>query len=123
MIVELPEICAVQFKGNLIIRPLRFDAKGQVLPGHRHNFDHVTNVAIGTVRFIMTFPDGRVREETHTAPAWVEVPKEAQHQLEALSDGAQCFCVFAHRDQDGSVAEFVTDQHKADSFAHFREQS
>jgi cupin superfamily acireductone dioxygenase involved in methionine salvage len=121
MIVELPDICQVQIKGNVVIRPITFASRHQVLPGHRHNFDHVTMVAVGTVRFSMSFPDGTTKEETHTAPAWVEVPKEATHQIESMTDHAQCYCVFACRDEDGAVAEFVTEQHRRDSFPHFRE--
>lgn len=105
---------ALGFYGNVFIRRIELDYRGQTLPGHKHNYDHATFVGKGRVRVKWTSPtDGSVRFRELEGPDWFEVPAHADHEIVALSNGCVCFCVFAVRDESGEVAEFITEQHLA----------
>lgn len=105
--------------GNIFIRKVKLTGH-QMLPGHQHNFDHATFVGQGRVRVTITYPDGRMTVTEYTAPTFFEVPADATHQVEALSDGAICYCAFAVRDPSGEIAEHVTESHREDRFYHER---
>lgn len=106
--------------GNVFIREIIMRVRGQILPGHRHNHDHVTFVGQGRIRAKIKSPtDGQVRVKEFAAPAWFEVPADADHEFTALTDECKCYCVFALRDADGAVAEFLDESHAADLLKGF----
>ena len=121
-VFELAEcIQELGFFGNVFVRAISFSAKGQILPGHKHNYDHATFVGQGRVEVTIYYPDGHVTKKYYVSPSWFEVPAMARHQIKALTTPAVCFCVFAVRDQNGEVAEFVSEQHLSNQFFHNRE--
>ena len=121
MIVELADWTALpDVFGNVARRKLTFIGK-QVLPAHRHNFSHAHIVVRGTIRCTLKNDDKVVSVADYPAPAMFEVPANLGHQLESITDdGAEGWCLFAVRDEDGGVSYNVTEAHKKDHFWHER---
>lgn len=91
--------------GNIYRRKWIDLAKGQEIPGHGHNFDHITILFLGSMRVEATLPDGTKIDNTYTAPDEVLIRAGVQHTLTSLKDGTQWWCVFAHRNPDGEVEQ------------------
>jgi quercetin dioxygenase-like cupin family protein len=116
MITELADWTPdVEILGNVGFRRIVLTGN-QKLPGHEHNFPHATAVVKGTVEVVF---DGE-RKEVYNAPARFEVPARVKHEITALSDGAECWCIFGVRDESGEIAEMVEDRHRKDKFWHER---
>jgi quercetin dioxygenase-like cupin family protein len=115
VIVELADWDLPQVFGNVARRRLTFVGK-QVLPAHEHNFAHAHIVIRGTIRCTLKDANGVVSVHDYAAPAMFEVPARLGHQLESVTDGAEGWCIFAVRDEDGGVAYEVTDAHRKDRF-------
>lgn len=101
--------------GNVFIRPSRMLAKGEIVQGHKHNFDHTTIVFSGAVRIKGTLPDGTVieREFRSPRPDWAGpshalIKAEVGHEITALEDGTIFWCVYSHRDPQGEVWQNYT---------------
>ena len=93
----------------------------QKLPPHEHNFAHAHLVMRGVIRVTLEYKDGRMVVEDHEPGSMFEVPADCMHTLESLSqDGAEGWCLFAVRNEDGGVAYKVTDAHRKDRFWHER---
>lgn len=120
-LTELAPISELGTFGNLYIRRIVFEAKGQVLPAHRHNFDHATFIGRGTVQVKFFKTDGTASLKTFEGPTWFEVPATVGHEMRALTVPVEAFCVFAMREPNGEVADVITAAHLDDQFAHFRE--
>jgi len=119
-IVELADWTPdVDVLGNVGFRIITLTGH-QVLPGHEHNFPHATAVVRGVVRVLFIYEDGAERAEEYCAPAKFEVPAHVRHEIAALSDGAECWCIFGVRDESGEIAEMVTEKHRQDHFWHER---
>jgi hypothetical protein len=88
--------------GNIWVRQNYLEKIGDIHPGHKHHFDHVSLLASGRVRVTV---DGYPPKE-FTAPTFVVIKKEHNHKFEALEDGTLWYCVFALRDLDGNVTDF-----------------
>ena len=120
MIVELADWEGMpQVFGNVARRRLSFVGK-QVLPPHQHNFAHAHIVVKGTIRCTLFSGERVVSVADYPAPAMFEVPAHLGHQLESVTDGAEGWCIFAVRDEDGGVAYEVTQAHRKDAFWHER---
>lgn len=94
--------------GNLYIRPMYLREAGAVVQGHTHNFDHTTIVFTGAVRVVATLPDGRTVTQDFHAPAHMLIKKDVTHEITALEDHTQVWCVYAHRTPQGDVVQEVT---------------
>lgn len=106
--------------GNVARRRIKFVGR-QVLPAHTHNFAHGHIVIRGVIRCTMIDGEKVLSVTDYPAGSMFEVPAKIGHQLQSMSeDGAEGWCVFAVRDEDGGVAYEVTDAHKADNFWHER---
>lgn len=102
--------------GNIFIRPNLNLLKGQVIQGHRHNFDHTTIVFKGAVHIKATLPDGSVIERDFGEGFPLRhclIKAEVVHEITALVDGTEFWCVYAHRDAQGNVTQEVTGLYEA----------
>jgi quercetin dioxygenase-like cupin family protein len=116
VIVELADWDLPQVFGNVARRRLTFVGK-QVLPAHEHNFAHAHIVMRGTIRCTLKKDETVLSVTDYPAGSMFEVPAKVGHQLESISDeGAEGWCIFAVRDEDGGVAYEVTDAHRKDRF-------
>lgn len=110
----------INFFGNVVVRTLVFDYPGHTLPGHKHNYAHANMILKGSVRLTVVEENGRSYQRIHKAGDWLEVPAEATHELVALETGTVAYCIFAVRDKDGEIADFVRAEHIADESYHER---
>ena len=99
------ELSTVNNYGNIWVRELLFLETGDVKTGHYHNFDHIHFVARGKVKVTINDPENKAIVEVHSAPAWLKVPKEIYHSVEALEDMSLCYCIEALRDEDGVIVD------------------
>jgi hypothetical protein len=99
--------------GNLYIRPIRLNHTGDLVTGHEHNFDHTTIVFKGSVKvrkWLRTEDDQwlLVQEREFHAPAHFLVEALAKHEITALSDKTECWCVYSHRLPQGDIVQSYT---------------
>jgi quercetin dioxygenase-like cupin family protein len=78
---------------NLYSRQMHFEKAGDVENGHKHQFDHLTLLAAGSLKVVV---DGK--ETVFTAPHMIYIAKEKMHELTALEDNTVAFCIHALRD-------------------------
>lgn len=83
---------------NMWIRQKVFTEIGEVIGGHKHNYDHVSLLATGSVEVEV---DGVVRQ--FDAPTFLVIRKDKVHNVKALTENVTWFCVFASRDINGEV--------------------
>lgn len=98
---------------NLFIRtPSKSLKKGDVVETHAHNFDHVTYVPKGSFRIEkLNGQKGQVlvTVEKHAGfDNWVLIKAGVWHRLTALEDDSIYHCIYASRNEDGSVADHYT---------------
>lgn len=95
--------------GNVYIREMAFASAGDVVEGHRHNFDHTTYVARGALLIESLNDDGTVRKAVTKRAAdgrnWALIKAGVLHRLTALEDNSMGHCIYAHRNPQGDVVE------------------
>lgn len=94
----------IGYFGNIWVRQNLLENKGDATKGHYHKFDHISLLATGKVRVHI---EGFEPKE-FTAPTFIVIKKEYQHNFEALEDNTIWYCVFALRDQDGGVTDIYS---------------
>lgn len=91
--------------GNVFIRSNRLAKAGDKTTGHTHNFDHTTIVFTGGIRIEATLPNGTQIVREANAPAHFLIRAEVSHEITALTDGTEYWCVYSHRDHQGEVVQ------------------
>jgi hypothetical protein len=92
--------------GNVWVRSHYFEKAGYTNGGgHKHNFDHVTLLAVGSV---LCEVEGNEPKQ-FDAPTFIVIDKDKKHKFTALTDGVVYYCIFAMRNLDGEVADLYTD--------------
>lgn len=100
--LNLSDIDQMGFFGNVWVRSHSYAKAGDTNGGgHKHNFDHVTLLAVGSVLVEVEGQEPKVFE----APTFIVIDKDHKHKFTALTDGVVYYCVFALRDVDGNVLE------------------
>src|SRR3990167_17127 len=90
--------------GNSCIRHMHFRHAGDCMDGHAHAVDHGTLITAGGIRLRQWRDTDAPQDREIVGPALVNIPAGTMHQLTALVDGTDCWCVFIVRDEDGGVA-------------------
>jgi quercetin dioxygenase-like cupin family protein len=93
--------------GNIFIRPNQNMKKGDVIQGHKHNFDHTSFVTEGSVHVKAVTPDGRVIESDFGKDYKYRhflVLADVEHEITALEDGTNFYCIYSHRTPQGEVS-------------------
>lgn len=88
--------------GNLWIRQMNFKDIGDANEGHIHNYDHLTLLAYGSVKFHV---DDKVTE--FKAPQMIYVKAGKRHFIEALEPNTIAYCVHALRNAEAADAEIL----------------
>lgn len=95
--------------GNIFIRPYPLALAGDRCMGHKHNFDHTTIVFKGAVHVRAGLPDGSVIErdfgEGMSNGRHFLVKAEVEHEIVALVDNTEFWCVYSHREPQGEVIQ------------------
>lgn len=89
--------------GNVYIRPNHLSKVGDVTHGHKHNFDHTTIVFKGGIRVKARLPDGSSVDREFLAPSHCLIRADVEHEISALVDNTEYWCVYAHRTPQGDV--------------------
>lgn len=77
--------------GGIVMRQIALERAGQWHQGHRHNYDHVTQVVRGSVT-VQVGVDGPIRK--YDAPANVPIRAEDWHKIVALTDDVLYYCTY-----------------------------
>ena len=101
-----------QVSGNIFLRKMHL-AKGEVINGHTHNFDHTSIVFTGSVHIKAKLPSGQVVERDFVSPSHCLIKAEVEHEITALEDGTQFWCVYSHRQPNGDIVQEYTGWDKA----------
>lgn len=96
--------------GNIFIRTCESPmAKGEVVHGHEHHFDHVTYCANGALSVEREGLDGRVETtEVRVGDLPLLIKAGVTHKLTALENNTIYHCIYAHRLPSGEVTETYT---------------
>ncbi len=80
---------------NLWLRQMHFAKAGDANEGHKHNYDHMTLLATGSVAVHV---DGQTT--SFKAPYMIFIQAGKSHYIEALENNTVAYCVHALRDKD-----------------------
>jgi len=97
--------------GNIWVHGHHLVKAGDVNPGHKHNYDHVTMLAQGSVKCEVEDDAGNIEVRDFHAPTFIVIDKDRRHQLTALVDNVYFYCVFALRDEHGEVTDLYSGDH------------
>ena len=81
---------------------MHFAKAGDAEEGHKHQFDHLTLLAAGSVRVTV---EGK--ETDFKAPHMIYIHAEKNHRLVALEDNTVAYCIHALR--DGNEVDDILD--------------
>ena len=81
---------------NLFAKQMHFAKAGDREDGHKHEFDHLTLLASGSIRLTV---EGKSTE--FKAPHMIYIRADKNHELVALEDNTVAYCIHALRDGDG----------------------
>jgi quercetin dioxygenase-like cupin family protein len=94
--------------GNIFIRPNVLAKAGDVTDGHTHNFDHTTIVYKGAIHVKASLPDGTVIErdfgEGQPNGRHCLIRADVLHEITALVDDTEYWCVYSHREPQGEIS-------------------
>ena len=103
--MDMSDMHQMGYFGNIWVRSHYFHKAGDTNgPAHRHHFDHVTLLAVGSV---LCEVEGNTPKEFH-APTFIVIDKDKKHKFTALTDGVVYYCVFALRDENGELTDMYT---------------
>lgn len=98
--------------GNIFIRPNILRQKGDKVHGHKHKFDHMTLVRSGAIHVRAVLETGVVIEREFSADdmyhAHVLIRAGVEHEITALVDNTEFWCIYSHRDPQGRVTQTYT---------------
>jgi quercetin dioxygenase-like cupin family protein len=77
-----------------------FKNKGDIELGHKHQFDHATLLASGSV-----LVKAKGKETEFKAPTLIWISKDIEHELVALEDNTVCACIHALLDSAGDIVD------------------
>lgn len=111
---------------NVYCRLMHFKKKGDVEHGHFHDYDHGTLLAKGKLLVEKWGDNGEViSSRIFTAPTFIFIDKNNEHQLTALEDDTVATCIHALRTIDETIIDpafFVEEKELADSFREVTEE-
>lgn len=91
--------------GNIFIRPIAFERKGEVIEGHTHTFDHTTIFFRGSFKVVSSSPEGVTSSQIISAPSHLLIEKDWKHEITAQEDDSEMWCVYSHRNANGEVEQ------------------
>lgn len=98
--------------GNIYIRSNKLAKAGDKVEGHTHNFDHTTIVFKGAVHVLAKLPNGATIErrfgEGQDHGRHCLIKAEVEHEITALVDDTEFWCVYSHRTPQGEISQVWT---------------
>jgi len=99
-----PQPASVEIKltDDLFIKTATVEKAGTIFPTHAHAYDHVTLLAVGSMR---VFADDEWLGD-YTGPVGILIRARIKHRMVTLSDGVVFACIHALHGTDGvEIAE------------------
>lgn len=90
------KISTMMAYGGIAIRTLTLHHAGQYHQGHRHNYDHVTNLVQGSV---ICEVDG-CEPKLYVAPCQITIGADHWHKFTAVSDDVLYQCIYRQPDRE-----------------------
>lgn len=90
--------------GNIFIRAADPMKAGEVVESHKHNFDHVTYVSLGSFRI----ERGDETVEVRQGELPVLIKAGVEHKMTALEDDSVYHCIYSHRTPQGEIVQRYT---------------
>lgn len=91
---------------NIFSRMMYFQNKGDVEHGHKHVFDHATQVSYGSVLVEVLDDENTVTvSKVFKAPSMVFIDKDKFHRITALEDRTVCSCIHAIKTTDNEIVD------------------
>lgn len=112
IILKEASITEMGYYGNIWVRKQFYAKATDIRDGHKHKHDHVSLIATGSVN---VFVEGE-EPKTFKAPTFITIAAEKEHQIVALEDNTTVFCVFALRNEDGTLTDLYNDDNSP--YAH-----
>jgi len=85
---------------NLFSRMMFFKEAGDIEYGHKHQFDHLTLLAAGSLRVTV---EGKTTD--FVAPHMLYIHKDKEHELVALEPNTVAYCIHALRTNEGDIID------------------
>jgi quercetin dioxygenase-like cupin family protein len=94
MAEPIPKIGVVS---NIFVRQMTFAHAGDIEQGHKHQFDHLSLLASGSIRV-------RIGADVSefAAPHMVLIRANQEHEVTALQDNTVMYCIHGLRANDGT---------------------
>jgi quercetin dioxygenase-like cupin family protein len=102
---EQPYGIEIHIADDVFVKQSVVAKAGTILPQHAHRYDHLSMIAVGSVR---VWEDGRLKGE-FKAPTGVHIRAGVKHTFQTLEDGTVIYCV--HNAAHAEVAEIVEEHH------------
>jgi hypothetical protein len=100
-----PEIKIIALS-NIFSRMMFFKNKGDIENGHKHTFNHATQVSHGSVLVETLDDEGRITSSrVFEAPNMVFIDKDKYHRIIALEDQTVCSCIHAIKTVDEEIVD------------------
>jgi len=91
---------------NIFSRMMYFHNKGDVEHGHKHVFNHATQVSHGSVLVEVLDNENNVTaSKVFNAPNMVFIDKDKFHRITALEDKTVCSCIHAIKTTDDEIVD------------------
>ncbi len=123
-------LCSAKIKtyGNIWTRELKYEKAGEIKKGHKHIFDHLHFLAIGSVLISVYDKKDRdvlIFQKEYKAPSWIKVPKDHFHDIVALADNTLGYCIQALVTEDGNVADtdYANDKDRIEEVNNFDKEN
>jgi quercetin dioxygenase-like cupin family protein len=100
-----PEIKIIALS-NIFSRMMFFNKKGDIEEGHKHTYDHATQISHGSVLVEVIDNNGRiVSGKVFNAPDMIFIDKNKYHRIIALEDKTVCSCIHAIKTLDEEIVD------------------
>jgi hypothetical protein len=100
---KLPEFVS----GSIFVRQMMPFKPGDIIEGHKHNFDHTSIFFNGRWRVKKWAPDNKTLDKNVEvdAPCYLLIEADCKHEFEYLGgdDDGIAWCVYSHRTPQGEV--------------------
>ena len=99
--------------GNIFIRKLFLPKIGDRVDGHFHAYDHTLFLLEGKIKVQATMPDGIITLFKLNPKEHFLVRKDVIHEITALEDNTEFWCVYSHRNSQGEIVQEFTGWNEA----------
>lgn len=95
----------------------RFEKRGDKTTRHAHDHDHISGVRKGAAMVsLWHLADESVAIHARLVPgAFINVPAEWKHEIEALEDDTETYCAFDRFNADGSERQDPSSSHRLEA--------